>query len=145
MTAKDTDELMHLLQDTKTTAQLQTYTNTLAEQTILQTFPEYLNSKMIERNISPAELIAAAQIQRNYGYQILNGTRKPSRDKILALCLALGLDLPETQRALTLAQFGQLYPKNQRDSIFIFSINKQLSVLQVNELLDEMKEELLFN
>ena len=45
MTAKDTDELMHLLQDTKTTAQLQTYTNTLAEQTILQTFPEYLNSK----------------------------------------------------------------------------------------------------
>ena len=47
MTAKDTDELMHLLQDTKTTAQLQTYTNTLAEQTILQTFPEYLNLKMI--------------------------------------------------------------------------------------------------
>ena len=40
MTAKDTDELMHLLQDTKTTAQLHTYTNTLAEQTILQTVPE---------------------------------------------------------------------------------------------------------
>lgn len=144
MTPKDTDELMHLLQDTRTTAQLQTYTDTLAEQTTLQTFPEYLNSKMIERTISPAELIAAAQIQRNYGYQILNGTRNPSRDKVLALCLALGLDLSETQRALTLAQFGQLYPKNRRDSIFIFSINKKLSVLQVNELLDEMKEELLF-
>lgn len=28
---------------------------------------------------------------------------------------------------------------------FHFSINKKLSVLQVNELLDEMKEELLFN
>ena len=145
MTSKDTDELMHLLQDTKTTAQLQTYTDTLAEQTILQTFPEYLNSKMIERNFSPAELIASAQIQRNYGYQILNGTRNPSRDKVLSICLALGLDLPETQRALTLAQFGQLYPKNRRDSIFIFSINKKLSVLQVNELLDEMKEELLFS
>ena len=145
MTSKDNDELMHLLQDTKTAAQLQTYTDTLAEQTTLQTFSEYLNSKMIERNISPAELIASAQIQRNYGYQILNGTRNPSRDKVLSLCLALGLDLPETQRALTLAQFGQLYPKNRRDSIFIFSINKKLSVLQVNELLDEMKEELLFN
>lgn len=144
MTAKDTDELMHLLQDTRTTAQLQTYTNTLTEQTILQTFPEYLNSKMTEQKISPAKLIEAAQIQRNYGYQILNGSRKPSRDKVLALCLALGLDLPETQRALTLAQFGQLYPKNRRDSIFIFSINKKLSALQVNELLDEMKEELLF-
>ncbi len=144
MTSKDTDELMHLLQDTRTTAQLQTYTNTLTEQTILQTFPEYLNSKMTEQKISPAKLIEAAQIQRNYGYQILNGSRKPSRDKVLALCLALDLDLPETQRALTLAQFGQLYPKNLRDSIFIFSINKKLSVLQVNELLDEMKEKLLF-
>lgn len=28
---------------------------------------------------------------------------------------------------------------------FRFSIHKKLSVLQVNELLDEMKEELLFN
>lgn len=28
---------------------------------------------------------------------------------------------------------------------FHFSISKKLSVLQVNELLDEMKEELLFN
>ena len=145
MTSKDTNELMHLLQEARTAAQLQTYTDTLAEQTNIQTFPEYLNSKMTEKDISPAELIANAQIQRNYGYQILSGTRKPSRDKILALCLALGLDLLETQRALTLAQFGQLYPKNRRDSIFIFSINKKLSVLQVNELLDEMKEELLVN
>lgn len=55
MTSKDTDELMHLLQDTRTTAQLQTYTNTLTEQTILQTFPEYLNSKMTEQKISPAK------------------------------------------------------------------------------------------
>ena len=90
-----------------------------------------------------AELIAASQIQRNYGYQILNGTRKPSRDKVLALCLALRLNLPDTGRALTLAQLGQLYPKKRRDSILIFSLNKRLSVLQTNELLLEMKEELL--
>ena len=67
MTSKDTNELMHLLQEARTAAQLQTYTDTLAEQANIQTFPAYLNSKMTERDISPAELIANAQIQRNYG------------------------------------------------------------------------------
>lgn len=143
MTSKNTDELMHLLNETKNCAQLQTYTATLAQQAPLQTFSEYINSKMNEQNLSAAELIAASQIQRNYGYQILNGTRKPSRDKVLALCLALRLNLPDARRALTLAQLGQLYPKNRRDSILIFSLNKRLSVLQTNELLLEMKEELL--
>lgn len=143
MTSKNTDELMHLLNETKNCAQLQTYTTALAQQAPLQTFSEYINSKMNEQNLSAAELIAASQIQRNYGYQILNGTRKPSRDKVLALCLALKLNLPDAGRALTLAQLGQLYPKNRRDSILIFSLNKRLSVLQTNELLLEMKEELL--
>lgn len=143
MTSKNTDELMHLLNETKNCAQLQTYTTALAQQAPLQTFSEYITSKMNEQNLSAAELIAASQIQRNYGYQILNGTRKPSRDKVLALCLALKLNLPDAGRALTLAQLGQLYPKNRRDSILIFSLNKRLSVLQTNELLLEMKEELL--
>lgn len=143
MTSKNTDELMHLLNETKNCAQLQTYTAALAQQAPLQTFSEYINSKMNEQNLSAAELIAASQLQRNYGYQILNGTRKPSRDKVLALCLALRLNLPDAGRALTLAQLGQLYPKNRRDSILIFSLNKRLSVLQTNELLLEMKEELL--
>ncbi len=143
MTSKNTDELMHLLNEAKNCEQLQTYTDALSHQVPLQTFSEYINSKMNEQNLSAAELIAASQIQRNYGYQILNGTRKPSRDKVLALCLALRLNLADAGRALTLAQLGQLYPKNRRDSILIFSLNKRLSVLQTNELLLEMKEELL--
>ena len=35
-----------------------------------------------------SKLISAAQIQRNYGYQILDGRRSPSRDKVISLCLA---------------------------------------------------------
>ena len=97
MTSKNTDELMHLLNETKNCAQLQTYTAALAQQAPLQSFSEYINSKMNEQNLSAAELIAASQLQRNYGYQILNGTRKPSRDKVLALCLALRLNLPDAE------------------------------------------------
>lgn len=75
--------------------------------------------------MTPAELIASAGIQRNYGYQILDGRRHPARDKVLSLCLALTLDVTETQRALTLTQNGQLYSKNRRDSILIFALEKK--------------------
>ena len=106
----------------------------------VSTFPEYLNEQMIAHNITAANLIAAAQIQRNYGYQILDGRRSPSRDKVISLCLALKLDLLETQRALTLTKNGQLYSKSKRDSILIFAIEKKLSVIDANALLEELGE-----
>lgn len=104
MKQQTTDELMKLLTSTKNTAELKQYTDTLPEMAAVSTFPEYLNEQMIAHNITAANLIAAAQIQRNYGYQILDGRRSPSRDKVISLCLALKLDLLETQRALTLTK-----------------------------------------
>lgn len=85
-------------------------------------------------------MIQNAQIQRNYGYQILNGSKNPGRNKVIALSLALHFSLDETQRALTLSGENILYSKNKRDSILIFSIQKRLSVQQTNELLFEMNE-----
>ncbi len=50
------------------------------------------------------------------------------------------MNLEETQRSLTLAGLGQLYPRRHRDSILIFALEHQLSVQQVNELLFEEQE-----
>lgn len=66
---------------------------------------------MHARGVTASKLISAAQIQRNYGYQILDGRRSPSRDKVISLCLALKLELPETQRALTLTKTDSSIPK----------------------------------
>lgn len=143
MPKKTTTELLHILSSVRTPAELQEYTNALTKEHISCSFSEYISQKLHEKNISAAQLIRASQIQRNYGYQILNGTRMPSRDKVLSLCLALSLDLTETQRALTCSQNGMLYSKNKRDSILIFSIKKNLSVMETNDLLAEMHENTL--
>ena len=45
--------------------------------------------------------------------------------------------------SLTLSKNGQLYSKNKRDSILIFALEKKLSVMDANELLQEMGEPLL--
>ena len=143
MDQKTTGELMQLLSSAKNISDLKQYTDALPDMTSSVTFPEYLNKLMRTRSMTASKLIAASQIQRNYEYQILDGRRSPSRDKVISLCLALKLELPETQRALTLTKNGQLYSKSKRDSILIFALGKKLSVIDTNVLLEEMNEPVL--
>lgn len=141
MNIHTTDELMKVLNSIHSTDDLQKFTESIKTERIFPSFAEFLTYHLTSKNMSASDLIHSANIQRNYGYQILNGTKHPGRDKVLALCLALELSLDDIQRALTISGEAVLYPKNSRDSIFIFSISHHLSVQQTNELLFEMNQE----
>lgn len=135
ITKKNTNELLRILSSIDSESDLHTLSEELARLEKHFTFTEYLMNKMQEKEIAPARLLESSLIQRNYGYQILNGTKTPGRDKVIALCLALSLSLEETQRALSLAGAGELYPRRRRDSILIYSLERGLSVMETNEFL----------
>lgn len=144
--AKDTlttQELLKILHSTRTTTELREYSETLEANSGFKSFLEYFFHILKEKEINESTLIHNSQIQRTYAYQILNGTKNPGRDKVIALCLAAQMNLEETQRALILANLGQLYPRRHRDSILIFALEQGLDVQQANELLFEEKEEIL--
>ena len=143
MSSKTTDELLKMLNSIQTVSDLEHFSETSDFDDSVQSFPEYIEKHMNKSGISLGQLIRDAQIQRNYGYQIMSGKRNPGRDKIIALCLALSLELEEVQHALIIAKEGILYPKCKRDSILIFCINKHLSVLETNGLLYDMGEPVL--
>ncbi len=143
MKTLSTNELLKRLNNVDSITALEEYMDYTSKYHLQLTFPAYLEMHRKKAGITPAQLIESAHIQRNYGYQILNVTKNPGRNKVIALCLALKLPFDEVQRALTIAKEGILYPKNPRDSILIFCINKSLSVMESNELLDVRKEELL--
>ena len=140
MKQKSTDELLKILKSTQNTHDLKHYTDLLSSENAPCTFSDFINKEISIRKISAATLISLSQIQRNYAYQILDGRRNPSRDKVLSICLALNFDLLKTQRALTLSNNSPLYSRRKRDSIIIFALGKKLSVLDTNELLYEMNE-----
>ena len=98
---------------------------------------------MIEKNISKAKVISEANLARTYGYQIFQGEKNPGRDKIIAITFAMGLNLEECNRLLTLARTNILYSKNKRDAIIIFGIENKYSLSQVNEVLYEMCEDII--
>ena len=82
-----------------------------------------------------SDIFLNANIERSYYYQILKGTRIPSKDKVVALALTLHLKSDETDRLLKLSANGSLYPKIKRDAVIIYCLEHKYDLYKTNELL----------
>ena len=87
-----------------------------------------------------SDIINRADIGYTFFYDIINGKKKPSREKLIRLFLAMRFTLAECQTALNIYCYSALYAKNKRDSMFIYAINHSLSVNELNELLEKNGE-----
>ena len=94
--------------------------------------------------MSVAEWMAAADVSKSYGYQILRGERTPGRDILLRTALSLHLPLNETQRLLAIGGCGALYPRVRRDAAIIFALNQSMTLLETEELLNSLPERSLY-
>lgn len=139
MDEKTTNELMRVLSHVRNAEELEKYTKEEIQEKALD-FYEYFDEYIEKNKLSKAELIQKSGIARTYGYQILQGERSPSRDKILALTLAAGMDKKEVNRCLKIAGMNELYPKVRKDAIILFALEKSLGILDIDELLFEMGE-----
>ena len=137
---EETNDLLKRLQNSKDLDELSNYICNI-DGSSSDSLSEHLKQLMKEKNINASELIKRSRIERTYCYQILNGRKKPGRDKIIAIALALGLSVDETQRVLRIAKEGDLYAKDKRDCILIFALNHKYNLLDTNQLLTHYDEE----
>lgn len=140
MDDKKTHELDNIVNFINNEKELNEYLSKTISNRINLDFVEYLDKLRDEKKISKAELINNANINRTYGYQILNGTKSASRDKILKICLSGKFTIEETNRLLTLGGYSRLYSKDPRDTVIIFAINKGLSVIDTDLFLDKFNQ-----
>ncbi len=138
-----TNELLSILNKVDRKADIDQFASDYLLDSKLYSTTGYLQKMLEKYNISRSQAIEKSNISRTYAYQIFSGERKPGRDKIIAICLAIGLTLEETQRTLCISGLGALYPRIKRDTVFIFAVNKKLSVIDTNELLFEIGEKIL--
>ena len=108
---------------------------------ILQQIPDldflsYLQVLMESKKLKRNEIIAKTNIQRNYAYQIFDGSKHPGRDKVLQIAIAMHLDLHQTNNLLALSNNGSLYAKVKQDAILIYAIHHHYNLMKTNELLD---------
>lgn len=131
------DNIINFIEDEK---ELNEYLTKTISKNINFDFNNYLDKLIKDKNISKATIIKLAGIDRTYGYQILNGRKNASRDKILKICIAAKFTIEETNRLLSLGSYTRLYSKDSRDSIIIFSLKKGLSTIDTDLLLDKYNQ-----
>lgn len=86
----------------------------------------------------PEQVIKQAGIERTYGHQLFNGTRKPSRDKVIQLAFGFRLGLDETQSLLRIAQKSTLYPKIKRDAAIVYCIAHRMDFFETQSVLHSL-------
>lgn len=137
---KTTEELLN---EIKQTSEIQKFIERNDDAFLSKPLHEVLADIIEEKCLKKSDVVARSGLNRIYAYQILSGKRVPSRDKLIALCFGLQLDLEATNKLLEQSGFSFLYAKNKRDSILIFAINSGKSVFSANELLFDNGLEIL--
>ena len=98
---KRTEELMQML---NTADALEDYW-AVNQNELLEPSPEiYLNKLLKQYQVTKNEVIRRSGLNQIYGYQIFAGSKKPSRDKLIALIFGFPLHLNDAQRLLRIAQ-----------------------------------------
>ncbi len=115
-----------------------------ADEFRLPPLPEYLRGLLAERGVSVGDIVVRCGLDRSYAYQLFNGTRRPTRNFLLLLSLALGLEEPEAQRLLKIAGRPPLYARDRRDAAALYALSRGLSPEKADALLRDLGQEGLF-
>lgn len=103
--------------------------------------PDYLNGLLHRRGMTVRDIVLRCNLERSYGYQLFNGTRRPTRDFLLLLSMVLRLEEAEAQRLLKIAGRAPLYARNRRDAAVLYGLSHGLSAEETDGLLRELGEE----
>lgn len=122
---------------------LKTFIQSHADEMELPPFHVYISNMCKTNGRVPEQIIKRAGIERTYGHQLFNGTRNPSRDKVIQIAFGLELDVEGTQKLLRIAQANSLYPKIKRDAAILYCIENRKDVLETQSMLQSLDLTLL--
>lgn len=96
---------------------------------------ELLTQLLEEKGLQKSRVIEASGLNATFAYQIFSGTRNPSRDRVLSLAFAIGLDFSEVQDLLYCAGAACLSWRSKRDALIIKSLSAKDSLAVADQRL----------
>lgn len=137
---KSTEELLHEIQSGKDILE---YFEENQKEIMQSTLPEYLKIWLKEKNTTKAMVVKKSNLSKPYVYQIFQGKKSPSRDKIIAISFGFTMNCEETQKLLKQAGYRELYPRDGRDALILSGIRDKLDIIAMNERLYDHEVEVL--
>lgn len=132
MMEKSTDELRH---EIKTATDIEDYFIQNNKHLLKNSLAEHLHMLLSQKNLRRADVIRGSLLGRAYVYRIFAGDKTPSRDKLIALSFGLKLSEEEAQKMLKLSGNRELYARDERDALILFALQRNKSIMDVNEML----------
>ena len=139
MEEKTTDDLLREMMESDIDSYLSKNESFFMDDSVM----ELLNKLYKKKKITKAALAKKSGMSEVYLHQVFSGRRRPSRDRLLCLCIGLEATLEETQRLLQQGVYAQLYVRQKRDSIISHGIIHNLELNEINDILFGAKEKTL--
>lgn len=132
MELKTTDELNH---EIKSATDIEDFLTNNKEHLLTDSLSGHLNTLLVQKGISRADVVRGSLLDRAYVYQIFSGEKVPSRDKLIAIAFGLRLSDDEAQKMLKLSGNRELYVREERDALILFGLQRRKNIFEINELL----------
>lgn len=140
---KKTGSTSTLLHELFTAPDIGNFLSTNSDDFQVLPFHKHITNLASKKGVVPEQVIKKSGIERTYGHQLFNGTRNPSRDKIIQLAFGLRLTLDETQKLLIIGKRNPLYPRIKRDAAIIFCLNHKKDLFETQTMLQSLELTLL--
>ena len=100
-------------------------------------FVQFMDRMLEEHHLTRKEVAVRAGMSQDYTYKLLRGDKHTdNRDYILAICVAAGLTLAQTQHALSIYGMPLLSEADLRSHIIMLAIAAHDSVDALNDMLE---------
>ena len=94
--------------------------------------------------LSKAELARRAGMSEVYLHQVFSGRRRPSRDRLLCLCIGLDAGLEEANLLMKEMGYAPVYLRLKRDAIISHGLLHHTPLAEINDKLFSENEKTLF-
>ena len=116
-----------------------------AEELKKQTLSRYLQNLIIRKSYSNAFVYSRANISRAYFSKLMSGNLHPAKDKVIAIAIAMKLNMSEAEELLRVAGYA-FSPVSESDYIIQYFILKQnYNTFLVDDVLFELKLPTIFS
>lgn len=97
---------------------------------------DYFSNLLQSHGLQAYEAVHRAELDKDFGRQLLTGQRMGRRDYYIQLAFGMGLSVEETQSMLSYLGIGPLYALRKRDAAVMYALREGFSLIDTQLLLD---------
>ncbi len=100
-------------------------------------FVGFMQDMIAKYKVKRTDIARQTGISQDYLYKVLNGKKKTAeKDYVVAICVAIGMNVPETQYALSINGMPYLDSRDLREHVILTCITDHRNVRKTNDWLE---------